>query len=77
MDWRELALPRKGGVILEAFNSDEVLAMGPTERATHADAVATKVRLRLWHASDRVRVRARAHVDNFLKQKHQDFIALP
>ena len=61
MDWRELALPRKGGVILEAFNSDEVLAMGPTERATHADAVATKVRLRLWHASDRVRVRARAH----------------
>jgi hypothetical protein len=25
MDWRELGVPRRGGVIVESFNSDEVM----------------------------------------------------
>eukprot|EP00897_Mesotaenium_endlicherianum_P009532 jgi/Mesen1/8607/ME000050S08020 len=32
MDWRELAVPRRGGVIVESFNSDEVLQMAPWHR---------------------------------------------
>ena len=51
MDWRELALPRKGGVILEAFNSDEVLQMGREERVLHADAVANKIVLAVERAA--------------------------
>lgn len=25
MDWRDLAVPKRGGVVLESFNSDEVV----------------------------------------------------
>lgn len=27
MDWRELGVPRRGGVIVESFNSDEVCSI--------------------------------------------------
>lgn len=32
MDWRELAVPRRGGVIVESFNADEVMQMAPWHR---------------------------------------------
>lgn len=32
MDWRELGVPRRGGVIIESFNADEVLQMAPWHR---------------------------------------------
>ncbi|KAJ7557630.1 hypothetical protein O6H91_04G002600 [Diphasiastrum complanatum] len=32
MDWRDLGVPRRGGVIVESFNSDEVMQMAPWHR---------------------------------------------
>lgn len=32
MDWRELGVPRRGGVIVESFNADEVVQMKPWQR---------------------------------------------
>ena len=39
MDWRELAVPRRGGTIIESFNSDEVLRMNKRQKGAYADRV--------------------------------------
>eukprot|EP00250_Pteridium_aquilinum_P001476 c11665_g1_i1 orf=132-770(-) len=36
MDWKELGVPRRGGVIVESFNSDDVLQMAPWQRSQAA-----------------------------------------
>ncbi|KAI5055761.1 hypothetical protein GOP47_0029282 [Adiantum capillus-veneris] len=43
MDWRELGVPRRGGVIVESFDSDEILQMAPLQRAHAARSIATQL----------------------------------
>eukprot|EP00270_Netrium_digitus_P003141 TRINITY_DN1355_c0_g1_i1.p1 TRINITY_DN1355_c0_g1~~TRINITY_DN1355_c0_g1_i1.p1 ORF type:complete len:590 (+),score=139.24 TRINITY_DN1355_c0_g1_i1:120-1889(+) len=43
MDWRDLAVPRRGGVILESFNSDEVLEMAPWHRTWAVSRLASRI----------------------------------
>lgn len=43
MDWTTYAVPRLGGAILEAFNTDAVLALPPPQRAQTADTIAGRV----------------------------------
>mmetsp|Transcript_4441 Transcript_4441/g.15876 ORF Transcript_4441/g.15876 Transcript_4441/m.15876 type:complete len:502 (-) Transcript_4441:183-1688(-) len=43
MDWRELALPRKGGVIVEAFNADEVNSLSREEKGLYADDLSYRI----------------------------------
>ncbi|CAI5474223.1 unnamed protein product [Closterium sp. Yama58-4] len=43
MDWRELAVPRRGGTIVESFNSDEVLQMAPWHRQWAVSRLANRI----------------------------------
>lgn len=43
MDWRVLSVPRRGGVIVESFNSDEVLQMTPWERTWAVRQIANRM----------------------------------
>ena len=43
MDWRELAMPRKGGVIVEAFNADEVNRLNRKEKGVFADDLSYRI----------------------------------
>eukprot|EP00850_Spirogloea_muscicola_P005286 SM000024S07748 [mRNA] locus=s24:210500:214379:+ [translate_table: standard] len=43
MDWRELAVPRRGGVIVECFNSDEVLQMAPWHRTWAVGRLSSRI----------------------------------
>ncbi|KAH7442405.1 hypothetical protein KP509_03G087000 [Ceratopteris richardii] len=36
IDWKELGVPRRGGVIVESFNADEILQMAPSQRVQAA-----------------------------------------
>eukprot|EP00899_Mesostigma_viride_P009361 jgi/Mesvir1/18426/Mv14293-RA.1 len=43
MDWRDLAVPRRGGTVLESFNSDAVLRMSRGQRAAAATRLARRI----------------------------------
>ncbi|GBG72905.1 hypothetical protein CBR_g12625 [Chara braunii] len=43
IDWRDLAIPRRGGFILESFNSDEVIDMAPWHRAWEVGKLARRI----------------------------------
>eukprot|EP00898_Chlorokybus_atmophyticus_P003353 jgi/Chlat1/4018/Chrsp26S00298 len=43
MDWRELAVPRRGGGILEAFDTDEVSKLSVRQRSALAAKLARKI----------------------------------
>eukprot|EP00271_Cylindrocystis_brebissonii_P017211 TRINITY_DN437_c0_g1_i1.p1 TRINITY_DN437_c0_g1~~TRINITY_DN437_c0_g1_i1.p1 ORF type:complete len:647 (+),score=116.79 TRINITY_DN437_c0_g1_i1:122-2062(+) len=43
MQWRELAVPRRGGLLLECFNSDEVAQMAPWHRKWAVSELAKKI----------------------------------
>ncbi|XP_024529816.1 uncharacterized protein LOC9658903 isoform X1 [Selaginella moellendorffii] len=43
MDWSDLAVPCRGGIILESFNSDEVLEMAPWHRACAVRRLANRI----------------------------------
>ncbi|KAI5068017.1 hypothetical protein GOP47_0016362 [Adiantum capillus-veneris] len=53
MDWRELGVPRRGGVIVESFDSDELLQMAPLQRAHAARSIATQLVESIQRASSR------------------------
>ncbi|XP_024400487.1 uncharacterized protein [Physcomitrium patens] len=43
MDWRELGVPRRGGVIVESFNADEVVQMKPWQRTWAARRLSNQI----------------------------------
>eukprot|EP00249_Psilotum_nudum_P013102 c24153_g1_i2 orf=1086-2402(+) len=43
MNWRELGVPRRGGVIVESFNADEVLQMAPWHHTWAVRSLANRI----------------------------------
>lgn len=43
MDWRELGVPRRGGVIVESFNADKVMRMAPLQRSCAVRHIANSI----------------------------------
>ncbi|MCO5565049.1 hypothetical protein L7F22_018719 [Adiantum nelumboides] len=57
MDWRELGVPRRGGVIVESFDSDEALQLAPLQRSQAARCIATRLVDSIQRASSRSQIR--------------------
>ncbi|GJP49177.1 hypothetical protein CLOM_g8420 [Closterium sp. NIES-68] len=62
MDWRELAVPRRGGTIVESFNSDEVLQMAPWHRQWAVSRLANRIATCVERASAPNRMARGVHV---------------
>ncbi|BBN09649.1 hypothetical protein MPTK1_4g21500 [Marchantia polymorpha subsp. ruderalis] len=56
MDWRDLAVPKRGGVVLESFNSDEVLQMAPWHRKWSVRRLANRITACIERASSENRL---------------------
>ncbi|CAM6042872.1 unnamed protein product [Sphagnum compactum] len=73
MDWRELGVPRRGGVIVESFNSDEVLQMAPWHRTWTVQRLANRIMASIERASSANRASRGLFVDLAL---NEDFLPL-
>ncbi|KAL2630348.1 hypothetical protein R1flu_015034 [Riccia fluitans] len=51
MNWKDLGLPKRGGVILESFNTDEVLQMAPWHRKWSVRRLANRITTCIERAS--------------------------
>ncbi|CAM6090441.1 unnamed protein product [Calypogeia fissa] len=56
MNWTSLGVPKRGGVILESFNSDEVLKMAPWQRKWSVRRLASRIVTCIERASHENRV---------------------
>ena len=63
MDWRELGVPRRGGVIIESFNADEILQMAPWHRKWDVRRLSNRIVSSIERASLKNRV-ARGFLHN-------------
>eukprot|EP01018_Ginkgo_biloba_P018183 Gb_36696 [translate_table: standard] len=63
MDWSELGVPRRGGVIVECFNADEVLQMAPWHRKWAARRLANRIVSSIERASLEKRIARGVYVD--------------
>lgn len=63
MDWRELGVPRRGGVIIESFNADEVLQMAPWHRKWAVRRLSNRIVSSIERASRQNRVARGIYAD--------------
>lgn len=63
MDWRELGVPRRGGVIIESFNADEVLQMAPWHRKWAVRRLSNRIVSSIERASLKNRVARGIYAD--------------